>query len=191
MKEKLKLKNVSMDKEIIKEKFTHIKKSSKIKLNLMGKKLKKIAIESQNEMEKFGEKAKHFINTNVNKTNYNKQIKYDENGNILDVQIFIIKPKIDHRIITIEKQKILKNINENENENDEMEIKYDLIKKKSKHSKTKIFVEKSSKIFKKIELKKKKFNKKKLKRVNNNSDDGDNDNDNNEMQDDINKKKKL
>eukprot|EP01083_Nonionella_stella_P080210 220294_1 len=57
-----------------------------------------MAIESQNEMEKLREKAKQLMNKE-------REIRYDENGNILDVQMFILKPKIDHRVMTVEDEK--------------------------------------------------------------------------------------
>merc|ERR1712217_199076 len=59
---------------------------SKVKLGIMGTKLKKMAIESS-------EKAKTMMNNA-------QEVKYDEEGNVLDVGIFVVKPKVDHRVMT-------------------------------------------------------------------------------------------
>eukprot|EP01083_Nonionella_stella_P172341 591169_1 len=97
-KKSLKEKIRHIDKEGMKQKLEDMKRSSKIRLEIMGRTLKKMAIESQNEMEKLSEKAKQLMNKE-------REIRYDENGNILDVQMFILKPKIDHRVMTVDDEK--------------------------------------------------------------------------------------
>ena len=78
----------NMDKGTMKERLSRMRSTSKVKLGMMGTKLKKMAIESS-------ERAKTMMN------DYNsKEVKYDEEGNVLDVEIFVVKPKVDHRVMT-------------------------------------------------------------------------------------------
>merc|ERR1719334_2792422 len=76
----------NMDKGTMKERLSRMRSTSKVKLGIMGTKLKKMAIESS-------EKAKTMINSP-------KEIQYDEEGNVLDVEIFVVRPKVDHRVMT-------------------------------------------------------------------------------------------
>ena len=159
-----KLKNI--DKESMREKLNLLKKTSSRKLNIVGKKLKQIAKEELQHWENLSEKAKLLMNRD-------KDIKYDSDGNILDTEIFVIRPKNDNRIMTCDdekrwlklksesvidihdddqvkqRQKTSEEIQRDQENND---------MNKKKESKARIFMrKKSSEIFKKIELKTKQF----------------------------------
>merc|ERR1712154_1423 len=101
--------------------------------------------------------------------------KYDDDGNILDVEIFIIKPKIDNRIMTKDDEKrwltlnsepiatdlVVNNLDLDGNENkqrrkisEEEEVSQE---SKERLKRKKSLVERSSEVFKKIEFKKPSF----------------------------------